>query len=1036
MKILIVLIFSLLINQAQTNKSVEWQDLKVISINKKKPHSHGISFQDKKTAVKMEKNKSAFIKLLNGNWKFKYSKNPEERPAEFYKSDYNTDNWQSIRVPGNWELQGFGTPIYLDEEYPFAPNPPFVPEENPVGSYKRSFNIPADWHNKKICIHFGGVRSAFYLWVNGTFVGYSEDSKTPAEFDITRFVKKGKNDLSVEVYRFSNGSYLEGQDTWRISGIERDVYLYAKPELNIFDFEIKSIPENDRENGLIVIKSVLENDKKIKKEMILEYEVFDPSGEKIASLSKNYNSTGKQYDTLAMEFKVDNIKKWTAETPHLYTVLQTLKNKSGITVEVIPCRTGFRKIEIKNKQLLVNGKAIYIKGVNRCEWNPYSGRYVTDEEMLRDIKMMKQFNINAVRTSHYPNAEKFYELCDEYGLYVVDEANVECHGMQEDFYPQGFAAVSDNPEWEEMYLTRAKAMLERDKNFPSVIIWSMGNESGDGSNFEKMYSWLKKRDPDRPVQYQPAWYKNHTDIICPMYKNIDWIKKYLKEQETNRPFILCEYSHAMGNAVGNFQDYWDLFESYPELQGGFIWDWVDQTIAKKDKSGKIYFGYGGDFNEPMDDSSFCANGLTQADRSLKPHIWEVKKVYQNVKFTPVDNEKTEFKVKNKFYFTNLEKYSIKWELEENGVLIKKGSIGRINLEPQDSVIISPAVKQFLKNPGNEYFIKFIVTTTKEENGVPVGHIIAWDQIELATAKDKKSFSGSEQALPEITETTGAYRIKTDKNQIEFDRKNGRMTGYYFNGKNIIVESPAINFWRSGTDSDIAPGNEMQKRLAIWKDAVKNMTDITCELNKNDKFITFTVKGDILDKRANLMMIYTVDGNGMVKVTNKLKLKAADLPEIPRFGMQMKIVKYFSTVKWFGRGPGESYWDRKTGMAVGIYEGKTTDQYFGYVRPQETGNKTDVRWVTLSGEKGIKLTVEADTLINFSVWDFNPQELEHENGIQKHGRLIKKENYLVLNVDKIQMGVGGDNAWGARPHLKYTIPAGDMEYSFYIIPGGK
>ncbi|MFA8342758.1 MAG: glycoside hydrolase family 2 TIM barrel-domain containing protein [Rhodothermaceae bacterium] len=1005
----------------------DWENPAVVGKNKINPHSTYIPFNSVEQALKFDRSLSPNFRLLSGTWKFNYVDNPSKRPVNFHKPEFDVKDWDNIKVPGNWELQGYGTPLYLDEEYPFPPNPPFVPVDNPVGSYKRKFEVPENWDGKKIILRFDGVRSAFYVWVNGTKVGYSQDSKTPAEFDITKLLKKGSNDLAVEVYRWSDGSYLEGQDAWRISGFERDVYLYAVPQTHITDYFVHQKLINNYKDGELKVDVEVASAKQEKSE--IEMKVLDYKTKKVIWKETKAVDNGK----VSFEKLMKDVKPWTAETPNLYYLTLELITSSKKEM-VVANRIGFRTIEILNEQLCINGTPIYIRGVNRCESDPNTGRHVSYKTMEQDIKLMKQFNINAVRTSHYPSDPYWYELCDKYGLYVVDECNIEAHGMQKDYHPGGFGLVSDNPEWEKAYLTRTKATIERDKNHPSIIIWSLGNEAGDGQNFVTNYKWIKQRDNSRPVQYQPAWYKDHTDIICPMYKNIDWIKKYLKEQDTKRPFILCEYAHAMGNAVGNFQDYWDLFEAHPELQGGFIWDWVDQTIGKKNKEGVTYWAYGGDFNEVFDDSSFCANGLVEADRTLKPHIWEVKKVHQNVKIKPVNIAKGLFEVENKFDFVNLDQCEFSWIIEEDGKLYKSGKIRNIDLAPHKKKEIKIKLPALRHKKSKEYFITFNVITNREGAHLPKDHKIAWDQIKLNDFVKQNPAKGFAKGKVDLKQDADFVNVFGKNFEIKFSKSEGKLTSLVYKKKEFIKEGLVPNLWRSGSDSDIAPFNEMHKRCAVWSKAGQNIKNISVKTEQEKGFVKVTVTGDIPAGNSKIKTEYLVNGNGEVRVTNHFDLDTkSDLPEVPKIGMQMKMAEEFENVEWFGCGPEENYQDRKTGYAVGVYSRNVKDMFFRYVRPQETGNRDEVRWFKITNNDGKGIIVMGDPVINFSTWPFDPAELDFWPKKQKHGREMKLENYVAVNIDYKQMGIGGDNAWGARPHKQYTLFPGKYNYSFVIKP---
>ncbi|WP_266206201.1 glycoside hydrolase family 2 TIM barrel-domain containing protein [Pontibacter kalidii] len=1014
--------------QQQTTARPDWENEQIISRNTQKPHATLFPFETRALALESKKEKSENFRSLDGTWKFHYAPNPEMRPKDFYQASYNTSAWKDIQVPSNWELQGFGTPIYLDEEYPFKPDPPFVPKENPVGSYKRKFSVPASWlKEKQVIIHLGSVRSAMYLWVNGQKVGYMQVSKTPVEFNISPYLKAGENDLAVEVYRWSDGSYLEGQDTWRISGLERSVYLYAVPEVHIQDFFVTTdLDENYRDATLNVALELAKykkaaSDKYKSDKYTIAAELLDAGGKQVWQQEKPFATN------LAFNTKLQNPAKWTAETPTLYQLLLSVKAPDGKVVEVIPANVGFRKVEIKGKQLLVNGKAIDIKGVNRCEWDPVLGRAMSEEQMLLDITLMKQANINAVRMSHYPHDERWYELCDQYGLYVVDEANIEAHGMQ--FHPKSYAFLSDNPAWEKAYLDRIERMFERDKNHPSIIIWSLGNEAGDGSNFVKSYKWLKEHDT-RPVQYQPAWYEAHTDIVAPMYKDKHFIESYAKKSP-EKPLILCEYAHAMGNSVGNLQDYWDVIDKYEVLQGGFIWDWVDQTILTKNQQGDMIWGYGGDFNDFPNDSSFSANGLVRADRTPYPYYWEVKKVYQPVKVEPVDAATGQVRLRNRYFFTNLDKFYLTWELMENGHAVASGKQADFAVAPQEETTLTLPVSNYTLKPGAEYFLNLRFYTKALEQLLPANHEVAWAQLQVGEAPTlaQQSYSGKR---PKAKETKTGLTVSGKDFSLYFDRATGAITSYKYKGKEMLLSPLQPNFWRYPTDNDL--GNGLHHRAAIWETAGTERSISNMSVEKAKGAYVIRTAADVAGGKASLTTTYAIHSDGQVRVQNEF-MPHDSLPELPRFGMKVQLAGELSNLKWYGRGPFENYWDRKTAALVGIYEGSVWDQYVPYVRPQENGSKTDVRWAALYNQSGTGLRIEGAPTVEITAQQFDTQQLSYpgRQAPNKHGNDIKPASLVSLNIDYRQMGVGGDNTWGARTHPQYTLPAVPYSYTFTIRP---
>ena len=1017
------------LSPATFERPAEIENPTVTEINREPPHATLFPFESKQLASTNIKEESNYFLSLNGKWKFKYSENPETRPGYFYQPDFDVGNWDDIQVPGNWELQGYGTPYYLDEEYPFKPDPPYVPKENPVGSYRKEITVPLTWNDRQVYLYIGSVRSAMFLWVNGKMVGFAKGSKSPVEFNLTQYIDLGtENSISIEVYRWSDGSYLEGQDAWRISGIERDVYLYSTPNQHIRDYFVTANLDSNYENGVFRINGEV-NSSLTTKGVTVSYELTDPQGRMI---SQDQKSVG---DAQVEEFKFEDVikspQKWSAEVPNLYRLYINLSNRNGELLESVSTNVGFRKVEIKDRQLMVNGVPVDIKGVNRCESDPVWGRYVSEDKMLEDIRLMKQFNINAVRTSHYPHAEKWYELCDRYGLYVVDEANIEAHGM---FYHElGYAGVTDNKQWEEAYMDRTRRLVERDKNHPSVIIWSLGNESGDGQNMVSTYNWIKSRDETRPVQYQEAWYEDHTDLVVPMYKDKFFIEEFAKKQD-QRPLILCEYAHAMGNSVGNLQDYWDVMNKYDNLQGGFIWDWIDQTILKINARGDSIWAYGGDFDEPqsLNDSSFCANGLVYADRTLYPYIWEVKKVYQDIKFNDVKIIDGLIEIGNDYRFRNTSDFTFKWSLMGNGDELQRGDFD-VSIEPGKSETIELPFGPFSRNRGVEYFVNIRAVTKSETDLVPQGHDVANAQFRLPVYQSDTPVDWSNIPQLSIDESDAAINGESDNFSFRIDKTTGELTSLLRDQKELIRTPLFANFWRYPTDNDL--GNAFNKRSAVWKDATKNQRIEHVILRKlSEKAGMIEVLAYLPEVDSRCTTRYLVYGSGDIVVTHKLVPGSKELPSLPRFGMSFTMPGNYETLEWFGRGPFENYWDRKSAADVGYYSSSVWDQYVPYVRPQENGNKTDVRWFKIMDEEGDGIMISGDNL-GFSTHNFEQSLLDHvgTSAPNKHGNEIKAADLVSVQIDKKQMGVGGDNTWGARTHEQYTIPAKEMEFSFRIRP---
>ncbi len=1028
----------------------DWENPEMISQNKEDPHSTLISFADEESALAAGKADSPNYLSLDGKWKFNLVKSPEQRPYWFFMDNFDTRNWDEIEVPSNWEMKGYDVPIYVNITYPHKKDPPYIQHEyNPVGSYKRTFNVPSEWKNKEVFLHFGAVASAFYVWVNEQLVGYSEDSKTPAEFNITNYIKKGDNSLAVEVYRWSDGSYLEDQDFWRMSGIQRTVFLHARPKTYIRDYFAVGDLKNEYKDGLLKLDIELKRTDKTRTDFKLEASLFE-NGQKLFMESKDVKITGNKVE-LKFEKELPGIKKWTAETPNLYSLVLSLKNPTGEILECVSSKIGFRKVEIKNAQLLINGVAILLKGTNMHEHSDVNGHVVDEVLILKDIRVMKSNNINAVRTSHYPQQELWYEMCDKYGLYLIDEANIESHGIGYD----KDVTLAGKPEWAAAHLARMQGMVERDKNHPSVIIWSLGNEAGDGYNFLNNYKWAKARDLSRPVQYERAekstnTTERHTDIVCPMYARIEEIEAYARDEKNDRPLILCEYAHAMGNSTGNLQDYWDVIGKYPKLQGAFVWDWVDQGILQTDESGIKYWAYGGDFGEEgiPSDGNFCINGLTWPDRTGKPGLNEVNKVYQYVGFEPVDLKGGLIRVKNKYGFTNLSAFNFDWEVVSDGSIIQSGKVplSALKPEPGSTFNLMIPIEKINPVPGAEYFLNLKVSRSDEWNLVPEDHVYAAEQFKLPVEGTPVSRRQDKLAVLQTKTTGNKLEVNGTDMTITFNLENGRLESFKYKGKELILKGPEPDFWRPPTDNDY--GYNMDKLMGIWKKAGER-TAVTKadirqpELGKVVVVFGYDIMGPEAVKIAGYSTTYTVLGSADVIIKNSFSKVSDRLPEIPRMGMQLQLPVEFSNLKWFGRGPHENYVDRKGSADVGLYESTVADQYTPYIRPQENGYKTDTRWLTLTDDNGIGILVSGAPLFCFAALHNTHDDFESPGKLSvyrkdaksanTHINDIKPRELVNLNVDLGQMGVGGDNSWGALIHQQYRLLNSRYEYSFRLRP---
>jgi len=972
--------------QVKSDELNDWENPAMIGQNKEPAHCTYIPYLDTKTALKNDPAQSPFYRSLNGIWKFNWVRKPADRPVNFYQDDYNVIQWDDIKVPSNWQLQGYGVPVYTNTDYPFEPNCPKIPHEyNPVGSYRRNFTIPEDWNGRQVFLHFGAVKSAMYVWVNGKKVGYSQECKTSAEFNITKYLRKGENTLAVEVYRWSDGSYLEDQDFWKISGIERDIYLFSTPNVMIRDFFVLGDLDDSYTDGRLQVVVKVKNyfQKTIDKYQVC-MDLLDADNKSVleAPIIKDVKLGRIDETEIHFEQFIKEPARWTAETPNLYSLVLSLKDNAGKTIEVVGCKVGFRKVEIKGGQLLVNGVPIMIKGVNRHEHDPVTGHVVSQESMIKDIQLMKQFNINAVRTSHYP-------------------------------------------------------MVERDKNHPSIIIWSLGNEAGDGVNFEATYNWIHERDSSRPVQYERAELGPHTDIYCPMYARIEHLKKYASKEQS-RPLIMCEYAHAMGNSVGNLQDYWDVIDNYKQLQGGFIWDWVDQGLLKKTEEGKEFWAYGGDFGPEgtPSDGNFCINGLVFPDRKPHPSLWEVKKVYQYIKVKPIDLKTGKIEVFNKYDFINLNTADINWTIMGDDKKIAEGKLPLLDIAPHNSKIINLNIPEIQPSPGVEYFLNISFTTRHKTSLIPKDHEVAWEQFKLPFYQPPVKVDLAK--LPKLTLSTieKFAQINGQNFTVIIDKKTGEITSLVYDGTEFIKTGPEPNFWRAPTDNDF--GNRMPTRCRVWREAgAKRTVDKVTIKQINAQEIQVDVDSTLPAGNSKYYTTYIIFGSGDIIIKNRFVPGSADLPEIPRFGMKMTLPDEFDYISWYGRGPHENYWDRKTGAAIGIYKGTVMEQYHPYIRPQENGNKTDVRWVALTNNKGMGLLAVGMPLLSISahhfiIEDFDPG-LEKR---QRHTIDLKRRDLVTLNLDYKQMGVGGDNSWGARPHDEYTLHVKEYSYSFRLRPFSK
>lgn len=1019
------------------------QNPEVFNVGQELPRASMTSCSSIEDVWKKNRATSPWMKSLDGNWKFHWVNKPADRPLDFYKDEFSVEHWDDIEVPSNWELQGYGIPIYVNDRYPFPKNPPHIPDDyNPVASYKKTFTIPEHWQERAVFIEFGAVKSAAYFWINGTFIGYNQDSKTPVRFNITPHLRTGENSIALEVYRWSDGAYLECQDFWRLSGIEREVWLYSVPQLHIRDFFVQTNVNEQYQYGQLKVEVEI---KKLKENLAventqLELLLFDENKNIILKKAKAIILENAQTAKLHFLEPITSIHGWTAETPHLYQM--ALRLTGGNQEEVVGAKIGFRSLEIKNGQLLVNGKAITLRGVNRHEHDERTGHVITEESMIEDIRLMKQNNFNAVRCSHYPNHYRWYELCDQYGLYVVDEANIEAHGMGACFQKPFDAEkhTSTLPAFEAAHLDRVKRMFARTKNNPSVITWSLGNEAGNGANMQAAYTWLKAADPSRPVQYEQAGEAENTDVVCPMYPKIETIEAYA-QKEPARPLIMCEYAHAMGNSVGNLQDYWTVIERYPALQGGFIWDWVDQGLLAHTEDGTAYWKYGGDYGnaDTPSDNNFCINGLLFPDRSPHPALLEVKKVYQPISITAVDTKKGHFLIRNKYDFLTLENLALHWEIFKNENKLSQGTVEQLEVAAGHEMTLHLPF-EIAWEDRCLYQINFSFYTTKEKALIPKGHEIAKEQF-LVRAKQEFEITPSDfvfgtpfQDKLFLHETEHAFEISGRDFTIYLDRQSGLLTSYIFAGKEYLKQGPVPNFWRAPTDNDL--GNLMPWRLEKWKLASKGRTLQT--INQGalaDGGYFFESLFQLEGVQIDYSLRYEITTSGSLRFIGKCLATDQELPELPRFGMQFLLPAAMQNLRWFGRGPHENYIDRNTSAFIGLHESEVIQQYHPYIRPQENGHKTDTYWLELSDANGAGWLIKGNPKFEFSAQQYLIDDFDMGSASNpfKHTIDLKAGDFVSLQVDYRQMGVGGDDSWGAPIHDQYKLFFKDYQFSFELTP---
>lgn len=1035
----------------------EWHDLQVNEINRLPLHTMHFAYDPNDFpgtgAEYLDKKKSMNYLSLEGTWKFNWVANADERPTDFYKTDLDDSKWNNIQMPGNWEMLGYGQPEYVNVGFAwrghFDQQPPAVPtKDNHVGSYRREINIPSNWDGKRVIAHFGSVTSNIYLYVNGKFAGYAEDSKVAAEFDITPFLKKGKNLIAFQTFRWCDGSWCEDQDFWRLSGPARENYLYARSkDHRLLDVRVETDLKNNYKDGYLNITA------KVQGNTLAYFGLYDPDGkEVIVTGTDNVRNGVAKY-----QLRVKNVRKWSAETPNLYTLVVSPIQNGGMYLpyEIVQVKVGFRKVEIKNKQFLVNGQPVLLKGADRHEMDPDEGYNVSEQRMIQDIMMMKRMNINAVRTCHYPDDPRWYDLCDKYGLYVVAEANQESHGFQ-----YGDDAAAKKPEFAKQIMERNQHNVSMFFNHPSIVTWSLGNETVMGDNFLKAYKWIKEQDKTRPVQYEQARRGEGTDIFCPMYYPVSACEKYAKDPNSPMPLIQCEYNHTMGNSGGNLSDYWDLIRKYPILQGGFDWDFVDQALHRNivkpmsilpykmnnEELRKIEYCYGGDYNKyDPSDNNFNCNGIIGPDRQMNPHAYEVAYQYQNIWAKMVNAETGEVNVHNENFFRDLSNYALAWSLEEDGVETQNGTIADLDVPAQQTKNFTiPYDKSKIK--GKEVFLNIDFRLKEAEPLLTAGQVMAYAQLPVVT---KQACSGDCSKMLALGHGKKKMKLAAKKNNVvavttpnltfKIDRSTGLISEYAYNGKSLLGEGGTLkpNFWRAPTDNDMGAG--LQKKFKAWKNPQMNLKNIDVKKDKKTNSVTILTSFDMPEVQGQMDITYVVFANtGAVKVTEDFKAtEGAKVSDMFRFGMLMQMPYTMEKSNYYGRGPIENYSDRKDCMRIGVYTDDADNQYFPYIRPQESGTKSDIRWWKQTDATGLGLQVKSCTPFYASAIHFDTEELDDgDDKEQRHSFDLKKSKFTNLFLDSAHMGVGGENSWGAWPLEKYRVHYGNKTFTFTLIPQGK
>lgn len=1021
----------------------DWENPQVVARNRQPMRASGFPFADEAAALTRDPQRSPWVQSLDGDWRFHLAPNPATLPEGFYEEGFDASGWDRIEVPGNWTVQGYDKPIYCNVKMPIPNTPPWVPaDDNPTGLYRRHFVVPSEWAGRHVRLHFGGVDSAFYVWVNGRQVGFSQDARLPAEFDVTAYVRPGANTVVTEVIRWSDGSFLEDQDMWRMAGMYRRVWVYALPQVYMDDVFAKPSLDSALRDGTLTVAARLGGRLEAAEGYTVTAQLYDGAGQPVftqPAASEPYRPVDSLPPQLTLSQSVAAPQLWSHETPYLYTLVVALNNAAGQSVQFYSHRVGFRTVAVRGRELLINGRPVYIRGVNRHEHDERRGKAVMLETMLADIRLMKQHNVNAVRTSHYPNDERWYDLCDEYGLYVWDEANLETHSV--------YDRLCHDPEWRQAFLERGARMVERDKNHASVVVWSLGNESGYGPNHDLLAGWIRGYDPSRPLHYEGAinaharsnWHSGRlaTDLVCPMYPPIDSLVDYARDPASDRPLIMCEYAHAMGNSVGNLREYWETIEAYPGLQGGFIWDWVDQGLVKTTDDGRAYWAYGGDFGDTINDMNFCVNGLIFPDRTVHPAMAEVRKLFQPVAVSAVDLENGRLEVRSKRDFTTLADLAGTWELAVDGQVVQSGRLPTLRTRPGHADTLTLPYSRPRLTPGAECFLTVRFRLAAETAWAPAGHAVAWEQFKLPWSAAAAPADRAPQGSLTVRATDGPVSVSGEDFELAFDRSTGELTRYAWQGQDLIVSGPRLNAWRAATDNDGfkwmagTEGKLLSRWLAAGLDRLETaLAGLEVEQPASGA-VTVTVRSVVrapgVEAGFRQLAVYTIYRDGAVRIDQTIEC-FGPLPPLPRLGVTLTLPAGFETFTWLGRGPEESYVDRKAGVPVGLYQSTVDEQYVPYIMPQENGNKTDVRWAALSGADGRGLLVLGEPLLEVSASHYTAADLYQA----LHTCDLTRRPEVFLNLDLMQCGLGGASC-GPGTLDKYLLWPGEHRFSLVLRP---